>query len=43
MAISLNNSRKLLVDKKTSQARLRKAISVSPNTIKKMKKTRKLN
>lgn len=38
MAISYNKLWKLLVDKKMSQSDLRKAVSISPNTLTKMKK-----
>lgn len=38
MAISYNKLWKLLVDKKMSQSDFRKAVSISPNTLTKMKK-----
>lgn len=38
MAISYNRLWKLLVDKKMSQSDFRKAVSISPNTLTKMKK-----
>ena len=38
MAVSYNRLWKLLVDKKMSQSVFRKAVSISPNTLTKMKK-----
>ena len=38
MAVSYNKLWKLLVDKKMSQSDFRKAVSISPNTLTKMKK-----